>query len=491
MAFTPVTVTGTVYVTKGPGQREIASSGDPLPGATIVFTPSQSFSNGGLTVSKSVKATTDSNGAFSITVDATDDTGTSPTGAYYTVCIYDSPTDHLLEERQVQVLKANAPTIALSSLTDYTPPTQAPPSGGSGGPITVVQSGNQTGTYAPAVGSAPRTLYNLTATGNVVFAPAGWEQGWEGIIEFTQDATGGRTLSVNDGSGARAVTVDATAGSTTSVHVFGLSTTSLDIEVPGNGATGPQGPAGPTGATGATGPAGTNGTNGAISTIQVNGTVQPVEGALDLIAGTGVTLTAADDPTNGRTKVTIAATGGGGSADPPAWSPVDNGLTAAPYDLQVTQANEKPPNVGQLYVVGMRACQAATLSKVWLSWAAGSGLTAGENLVGIYNTAGTLIGTTADQTTAWGSTQTTGSAPLTAESGQSLAVTAGAWLYAAILSNGTSAPSFACLGGPANLGNVNLSGAQRFGKANGPYTALPTTLPALSISDYAFWVGLV
>lgn len=490
MAFTSVTVTGTVYVTKGPGQREIASSGDPLSGATIVFTPSQSFSNGGVTVSKPVKATTDSNGAFSVTVDATDDTGTSPTGTYYTVCIYDSPTDHLLEERQVQVLKANAPTIALSSLTDYTPPTQAPSSGGGGGPITVVQSGNQTGTYAPAVGSAARTLYNLTATGNVVFAPTGWEQGWEGIIEFTQDATGGRTLSVNDGSGARSVTVDSTAGATTSVHVFGLSTSSLDIEVPGNGATGPQGPTGPTGATGATGATGPAGANGAISTIQVNGTVQPVEGVLDLIAGSNVTLTAADDPTNGRTKVTIAATSGG-SADPPAWSPVDNGLTAAPYDLQVTQANEKSPTAGVLYVVGMRVCQAATLTEIWLSWAAGSGLTAGENFVGVYDNAGTLIGTTADQTTAWGSTQTTGSAPLTVESGQSLAVTAGEWLYAAILANGTTTPSFACLGGPTNLGNVNLSGGKRFGMSTGPYSALPTTLPTLSLADYAFWIGLV
>jgi hypothetical protein len=72
-------------------------------------------------------------------------------------------------------------------------------------------------------------------------APTGWQAGAEILIEATQDAAGSRTLSVNDGSGARSVEISPDASATTLVRLLGRTTTDLDVEVPGSGATGPQG----------------------------------------------------------------------------------------------------------------------------------------------------------------------------------------------------------------------------------------------------------
>jgi hypothetical protein len=66
--------------------------------------------------------------------------------------------------------------------------------------------------------------------------------------------------------------------------------------------TGAQGPAGPTGATGPQGAAGANGTNGAIAHIENAGTNLPVEPSLNFTGG-GCT----DDPSNSRTNCSGAA----------------------------------------------------------------------------------------------------------------------------------------------------------------------------------------
>jgi len=71
------------------------------------------------------------------------------------------------------------------------------------------------------------------------------------------------------------------------------------------GTTGATGPQGATGTTGATGPQGAAGTNGAIAHIQNAGTALPVEATLNFASG-GCT----DDPTNSRTD----CTGSGGIA---------------------------------------------------------------------------------------------------------------------------------------------------------------------------------
>ena len=49
-------------------------------------------------------------------------------------------------------------------------------------------------------------------------------------------------------------------------------------------------------------------------TVQVNGSAETQEPIIDFIAGTGITLTGADDSGNTRTKLTIAASGGSGGS---------------------------------------------------------------------------------------------------------------------------------------------------------------------------------
>jgi hypothetical protein len=155
-------------------------------------------------------------------------------------------------------------------LTTHETRLDAAQSGSGGGLLAVTAGGNQSGTYAPAVAAA-RELHTITLTGNVTVAPTGWQAGAEILIEATQDAAGSRTLSVNDGSGARSVEISPDASATTLVRLLGRTTTDLDVEVPGSGATGPQGTAGATGATGATGAAGSTGSTGATGAAGADG----------------------------------------------------------------------------------------------------------------------------------------------------------------------------------------------------------------------------
>lgn len=71
---------------------------------------------------------------------------------------------------------------------------------------------------------------------------------------------------------------------------------------------------------------------------------------------------------------------------------------------------------------------------------AGGTLTSGQNFVALYDAAGTQVGISADQTTAWGSTGVKTAALTTPY------VAAAAGYYVAILSNGTTGPVFSCHG---------------------------------------------
>lgn len=113
-----------------------------------------------------------------------------------------------------------------------------------GGLYDVIEAGNKTGAYNPAL-TASRSLVHLTATGNVTMTPTFEDDGAEALIEFTQDSTGGWTLTVD----GRELDVDTTAEATTAVRLY-WRTGVIDIEQPGGGATGPQGPTGPAGETG-------------------------------------------------------------------------------------------------------------------------------------------------------------------------------------------------------------------------------------------------
>lgn len=103
---------------------------------------------------------------------------------------------------------------------------------------------------------------------------------------------------------------------------------------------------------------------------------------------------------------------------------------------------------------------------------AGSTLTAGQSLMGIYNSAGTRVGVTADQSASWVSPGYK-SAALTSPYS---VVTAG-FHHIALLSVGTTPPTFYSTNAPSSLFNGNTSGATLRHATNATaQTTLPSSL---------------
>jgi hypothetical protein len=119
---------------------------------------------------------------------------------------------------------------------------------------------------------------------------------------------------------------------------------------------------------------------------------------------------------------------------------------------------------------------------------AGSSLTSSENFAGIYNSSGTLKGSTADQTTAWGTTGLKSMALTSAFT----SIPAGRY-YLAILSNGTTPPAFRAPAAVPNLANAGLSGANlRYAAYSSSLTALPGTITMASlVTSNAMSIGAV
>ena len=105
MAFTTVTLTGTFKDAAG-----VAQAG------TLTFTLTAGVANSGQTVAPSpITVTLNGSGAFSQSLIATDDAGTTPQGVQYGVTEQISgaqPRDYF-----ITISAANAPTVDLSALT--------------------------------------------------------------------------------------------------------------------------------------------------------------------------------------------------------------------------------------------------------------------------------------------------------------------------------------------------------------------------------------
>jgi hypothetical protein len=132
----------------------------------------------------------------------------------------------------------------------------------------------------------------------------------------------------------------------------------------------------------------------------------------------------------------------------------------------------------------------------------GSTLTTGGNMVGVYDSSGTLLCNTADQTSSWTSAGYKTMA-LSAASGGSLTLTGGplTWYYAAIMGQGTTPPTvfrhgISALANTWVTVNGNLSGSYYAAYQTTLVTSgsgLPATLGALTVPDFStnmFWIGL-
>lgn len=169
------------------------------------------------------------------------------------------------------------------------------------------------------------------------------------------------------------------------------------------------------------------------------------------------------------------------------WLPSDYGYQTWTAD-PAGAVNNSTLTVGRLYLCKVKLPVAATISNLVVFIATlGTSLTSGQNFVGLFDAAGTLVGVTADQTTAWGATGAIVGAltsPYAAAPGS---------YYVALLSNGTTSPAFArSTSSTAQVHNGSVSAAAyRWGTTGSGLTAVPAsfTPSGLANNSPAIWAA--
>lgn len=134
-----------------------------------------------------------------------------------------------------------------------------------------------------------------------------------------------------------------------------------------------------------------------------------------------------------------------------------------------------------------------TFTNLWFYiGTAGATLTANENLVGLYSSAGSLLSGSADQSTAWTSI---GAKEIALTTPQTVTGGAGVFVWAAALGNGTTMPVMAAfpVNSTAALVNIGTSAATtRFASTGTSLTALPSsfTPSGLATTSRSIFVGV-
>lgn len=169
------------------------------------------------------------------------------------------------------------------------------------------------------------------------------------------------------------------------------------------------------------------------------------------------------------------------------WTPEDQNLIA--WSMDPSQAANTLPLVsGTIIFIGLQiAADVAVNNVVLLVNTAGSGLTAGQNLVGIYDAAGNRVGISADQSADW-TTNGIKTIPLTATAD----LTAGVH-YVAVLSNGTT-PITSSRETNLSLGSINVgltAATARIAELAGQTTLPATVTPgSRSLGNSSMWIAL-
>lgn len=172
------------------------------------------------------------------------------------------------------------------------------------------------------------------------------------------------------------------------------------------------------------------------------------------------------------------------------FSPQAHNLSAWTFDPAVAQSGSTVTS-GVVFLGKILLEEAASVTNIIVTLAtAGSGLTSGQNFAGLYDSSGTLIAVTADQTVTWANG--TG-AKTTALVGGPYSLPAGAY-YGALLANGTTPPQFirghAISSSTLNIGLTAATG--RYLTSGTGQTALPASIALGSASfDFrAWWLAL-
>ncbi|MGJ5804342.1 right-handed parallel beta-helix repeat-containing protein [Streptomyces europaeiscabiei] len=176
----------------------------------------------------------------------------------------------------------------------------------------------------------------------------------------------------------------------------------------------------------------------------------------------------------------VAAIGGG----PRNWTPTDQGLIGWSLDITSAQATSILSTAGVMFLARIPIAADTTISNVYLDVAtAGVGLTSAG--VAVYQGT-TLIGQSADQSTAF---QSTGTKTI-ALTGAPLSITAG-YIYVGVWANGTTLPTFIRGTGRSSI-NLGLSAANsRFATSGSSITTTaPSTLGTLAASSLSFFMAV-
>lgn len=171
------------------------------------------------------------------------------------------------------------------------------------------------------------------------------------------------------------------------------------------------------------------------------------------------------------------------------YQPGDHGFITWSQDPATLRSAGDATTAGVLYLIKVKVPVAGNISNLHVGVVtAGSGLTSGQNLLGLYSNTGTLLATSGDMTAAFGSTgfKTGVITPVSAT------VTT---YYLAVLTNGTTPPVLATGAGHgiASITNANLSTANSRWLTSGTgQTALPgsVTLSSATPNSGSRWGAL-
>ena len=168
----------------------------------------------------------------------------------------------------------------------------------------------------------------------------------------------------------------------------------------------------------------------------------------------------------------------------------DAGWIAWNYDPALGQGSTGLVT-GQLYMARIDVMTATTaINAIYAVMTAGSTLTSGQNLVGLYNSTGTLLASSADQSASWTSTGLKVT-PFVS----SVPIPAGTY-HLGFLSNGTTPMSLLrSLGSAAQAATINLNlsvSTARWATSGSGLTALPpsVTMSGRALAGGATWGAL-
>lgn len=352
---------------------------------------------------------------------------------------------------------------------------------GSGGPTRVVQAGSLAASYVLALGGDPDVALRGTLARNVAVSFTGVALGQTIRFILTQTGAGGYTVTISDGVSTTALPLAATGTSNVEVLYDGV-----DFIVTALG-----------GGSGGSGGAETDAAALAALSAHTGDTVDAHDAsAISVVPFSTISAT---DVQAALAEIVAEIPSSGGVAQPNRIYGLGieemHSATSIAWDPGSNNGGNSTPTASRVYINRQVATRSVTLTTVFIGIGiGGTGATAlADCYVGVYNAAGTLLGKSADQSASW-ATAGNKNIAITAESGQSLAVTAGDFIYVAfVIGTQSTTPCQVLRGTQNSVGSFpRTTGPLRFALINVVQATFPATLnPNVGEVCPAWWNGTV